>query len=589
VAIYTIIVAGTNLSYGYGGELSFAQPAIFALGAYVAGYMATHGANDLLVTIIVASIAGAVAGLLIGIPGLRLNSWSLAMVSFFLVLLIPNIVSVLSTYTGGYSDLAGIPQPELFGDVLSTNQFFIAIIVVTTLSLAFVRNLVLSRHGNAIRTLRESAILTASLGSSAFWMKLEVYVIGSVPAAIAGALFAFYDQLLDPTTFGFNVAVGIVAASIIGGSRSIYGAIIGATILQIGPFESTSFAQYSLIAYGALLLVGGLLLRNGITSLLHRLESLVMKKLAGRYSVPELKTKSPSSPTPSMTRSGPLSFAGNYPGTVEKAASDRGLNVSHVTRRFGGLVALNDVSATLEPGRVTAIIGPNGSGKTTLLNLISGFYAPNNGSISLSGEPLNGRQAHRVARLGVSRTFQTPIIPEELTVAEVVAGSLYRRDYVGIVQSVLRLPAYARARERDRQRAKAALDFVGIASVKDEAASSLSLGTRRLVEVARALACEPRILLLDEPASGLSESDVLHLGGVLKATAEAGVIVILVEHNFQFVLETADFIVVLNSGAVLATGAPSDIRDNPDVLESYLGAPIKEDVAHFTDDGSRNE
>jgi branched-chain amino acid transport system permease protein len=125
--------------------------------------------------------------------------------------------------------------------------------------------------------------------------------------------------------------------------------------------------------------------------------------------------------------------------------------------------------------------------------------------------------------------------------------------------------------------------------VKDEAASSLSLGTRRLVEVARALACEPRILLLDEPASGLSESDVLHLGGVLKATAEAGVIVILVEHNFQFVLETADFIVVLNSGAVLATGAPSDIRDNPDVLESYLGAPIKEDVAHFTDDGSRNE
>ena len=580
VAIFTLIVSGTNLSYGFAGELSLGQPAIYAVGAYVAGYMALHGANDLLFALVVGAVAAALTGLIVGIPGLRLASWSLAMVSFFIVLLVPDLAGMLQQYTGGFNDMTGIPSAELFGQLLTPGEFYVASILIAGAWLAFERNLVLSRHGQTIRVLKESPVLTESLGSPVYWLKVKVYVLGSIPAGLAGVLFAYYDQFLSPTTFGFDVAVGILAASVLGGAQSIYGAILGAALLQVGPFEFASFQSYSLVVYGAMLLIGGLLLRDGITSrartaltwVLTRWPALAVvdpttaHRTARARRLADGRVAADGGLT-DLLRPGPAAAqAGPDPVTLE---------IESVSRRFGGVRALGGVSMTVRPGEVTAIIGPNGSGKTTLLNVISGLVRPSSGAVRLGDRTLSGRPAYQIARLGVARTFQTPVIPAGLTTADVVVTSRFHGDYVGLLSTVLRARRYRAVRGRDRQAALTALSVTGLTAQGDAVASALPLGTRRRVEVARAIAAAPRVLLLDEPASGLSEAEVASLGSLVRAVAAAGVIVILIEHNFSFVLSTADVIHVMSVGEIVVSGTPAEIRSHPETMATYLGSGPK--------------
>jgi branched-chain amino acid transport system permease protein len=579
VAIFTLIVSGTNLSYGFAGELSLGQPAIYAVGAYVAGYMALHGADDLLFALLVGGVAAALTGLIVGIPGLRLASWSLAMVSFFIVLLIPDLAGMLQQYTGGFNDMTGIPSPELFGQLLTPGEFYVACIVVAGGWLAFERNLVLSRQGQTIRVLKESPVLTASLGSPVYWMKVKVYVLGSIPAGLAGVLFAYYDQFLSPTTFGFDVAVGILAASVLGGAQSIYGAILGAALLQVGPFEFASFQSYSLVVYGAMLLLGGLLLRDGITSRARTALTWALTRwpalAAADPSVPHLTSRARRSADggtaaadglTDLLRTGLAAGGGPAPAALE---------IESVTRRFGGVRALGGVSLTIRPGEVTAIIGPNGSGKTTLLNVISGLVSPDSGTVRLGEQVLSGRRAYQVARLGVARTFQTPVIPAGLTTAEAVATSRFNGDYVGLLPTVLRTRGYRAVQGRDQRAARTALSVTGLTGQAGAMASALPLGTRRRVEVARAIAAAPRVLLLDEPASGLSEAEVASLGQLVRAVAAAGVIVILIEHNFSFVLGTADVIHVMSVGEIVVSGTAAQVRSHPETMAIYLGSGSK--------------
>jgi branched-chain amino acid transport system permease protein len=579
VAIFTLIVSGTNLSYGFAGELSLGQPAIYAVGAYVAGYMALHGADDLLFALLVGGVAAALTGLIVGIPGLRLASWSLAMVSFFIVLLVPDLAGMLQQYTGGFNDMTGIPSAELFGYLLTPGEFYVACIVVAGGWLAFERNLVLSRHGQTIRVLKESPVLTESLGSPVYWMKVKVYVLGSIPAGLAGVLFAYYDQFLSPTTFGFDVAVGILAASVLGGAQSIYGAILGAALLQIGPFEFASFQSYSLVVYGAMLLIGGLLLRDGITNRARTGLTWVMTRwpalAAVDPSVPHLTSRARRPADSGVAADGGLADL-LRPGTAAQAAPETAtLEIESVTRRFGGVRALAGVSMTIRPGEVTAIIGPNGSGKTTLLNVISGLVSPSSGVVRLGDRTLSGRRAYQVARLGVARTFQTPVIPVGLTTADVVTTSRFYGDHVGLLPAVLRTRRYRAVRRRDQRAARTALSVTGLTEQADVTASALPLGTRRRVEVARAIAAAPRVLLLDEPASGLSEAEVASLGRLVRAVAAAGVIVVLIEHNFSFVLGTADVIHVMSVGEIVVSGTPAQIRSHPETMATYLGSGPK--------------
>jgi branched-chain amino acid transport system permease protein len=564
VAIWTLVISGLNLSFGYAGEFAFGQAATFALGAYFTGLASAHGWDTLLILVCVAA-AAALLGLISGSPGLRLGGWGLGMASFFLVIMIPSVIDIFITQTGGDAGLTGINAPDFFGHELSGNGYYVLVIVCAIAWLAILRNLVLSRYGGAVRTVRASTVLASSLGINSYGIRLGAYVLSAVPAGVAGCLFAYLDQYISPADFSFSVAIGFIAGSVLGGAESIYGAVIGAVIIQEGPTQSTVFQNWSLVAYGLLLVVFGVLLPGGAAGLLRRGTRRILA-LARKRGV-----QSPTVP------GGAPGAAGQTPAPAGIGALGLGrlrggtLTVDAVSKSFMGNRALDAVSLRAGPGQVIGLIGTNGSGKTTLLNIISGFLRPSGGSVALDGREISARSAFRIARAGIARTFQTPLIPSSLTTLEVVATARYSSRRVMLPEIVLRLPRFRRIEQAERSRAGELLQALNLGHLASEPAAQLPLGTRRLVEVVRALAADPAVVLFDEPASGLDTAEVENFKQVIAAIRGAGGTAILVEHNFRLICEVSDIVYVLESGRLIASGPPAEIQRNPEVARSYVG------------------
>ena len=567
IAILALVVSGLNISLGYAGELALGQVALYAVGAYVTGYLAvSQGVTDILLCLLAAIGGAIVVGFVSGIPGLRLGGWSLAMVTFFLVIIIPNVLDLLSSQTGGALGLSGIPIPTIFGAQLVGDGFYVFVIAVTIIWFAIFRNLIGSSHGDAFLVLKQSPILAATLGISVYRLKLLAYVVGAIPAGIAGVLFAFLSAYISPSSFAFALAFTILTASVVGGSQSIYGAIFGAAVLQLGPERIASFQNYSLIVYGAFLVVAGLVFSDGVAGLIRSGLSQARRRgwLAG------------AAPTDAV---GPLAGAeAAVSAPVDPTAASIGelageaLSVTNLRKDFGGLTAVDDVTLEAVPGEVTALIGPNGSGKTTLLNLVCGFYRPTSGSVRLGQVELGGLAPYRSARAGVARTFQTPLIPKGMRARAFVATGRYVSHRVSMSASILRLPSFWRGSHHSDAEALRLLALLGIAHVADSEVVSLPLGTRRLVEVARALAAEPKVFLFDEVGSGLDEEDIHRLEEAIELIRRAGGTVVLVEHNFPLVLKIADRIHVLSQGSLIASGTPAEIQAYRRVLEEFTGS-----------------
>jgi len=568
--ILSLVVSGLNLSLGYAGELALGQAASYATGAYVAAIVSTHGHTDLVLQLVLGGLAALVVGTVSGVPGLRLGSWSLSMTSFFLVLLIPDVIAIFKDQTGGYNGLSSIQPTTLFGSLLSTDGLFTAIVIVTGLWFAVMRNIAVSRHGTAFRVLKQSPVLASSMGISVFRMKLVAYALGALPAGLAGVLYANLMLYVSPESFTFTLATTVLAASILGGSATVYGALIGAFILQFGLNATTSFQEYSLVVTGGFLIVGGVLLTGGLIGL--------AKDVCSRFGIAV-----PEAALPSVSAGA---------GAMPELNGSR-LEVSGVEKSFGGNRALAGVDLVAQPGQVTALIGPNGSGKTTLLNMICGFYKTDAGTIRLGDRELQGKAPYVVARAGVARTFQTPNIPEGITVLDAVMSGRYSAERVGMLAAVLRLPRYRRVRRGDYEEARRMLALVGIEDLEASEATALPLGQRRLLEVARCLVSRPGVLLLDEVASGLDEHEVERLAEVIRRVRDAGGTVVLVEHNFGLVLSLADDIVALAHGQLMAHGTPDEIARDQRVMSEYLGVrqpedgdgPVLEDLIIRTEEG----
>lgn len=554
--ILALLVSGLNLSLGFAGELAVGQAAMYAAGAYTAGLLSKNGITEIPLQLLISGLVALLVGLLTGVPGLRLGSWSLAMTSFFLVLLVPDLLTIFDETTGGRNGLSGIEPPTLFGGSLATDDMYLVIVAVTILWFAVLRNIIVSRHGVAFQVLKQSPVLASSMGISVFRMKLLAYALGAFPAGLAGALFANVDLYISPESFGFVLATTVLAASILGGSASVYGAIIGAAIMQFGPNQATNFQQYALVFTGAFLIIGGVLLKGGLASLGTRLVSRLDRTARVRPG-PEA--------TGTETEMSPISGAP--------------LAAQEVSKAFGGNQALKDVNFRAEAGKITALIGPNGSGKTTLLNMVCGFYRTDSGTISVGDKAIQGSAPHTVARAGVSRTFQTPNIPQGITVLDAVTSGRYTGHRASILSAVFRGPAFRRVRRGDRLEAERVLALAGMLELRDVEAASLPLGMRRLLEVVRALISGGGVLLLDEAASGLDEDEVERLAGLIRRIRDAGGTVVLVEHNFRLVLELADEIVVLAHGQVMASGPPEAIENDPRVASEYLGIESDSDLA----------
>ena len=559
IAILSLVVSGLNISFGQAGELSFAQPVLYAVGAYVTATIALHWTADIAIALLASCIAGLVLGAITGIPGLRLDGWMLAISSLFMVLLIPDLVGALREWTGGAQGLGGVPLPTILGHEVGQNGYVAVVVVVTSAWFALFRNLVVSPYGRSFAVLRESPLLASSLGISVVRMKLRAYALSGMPAAAAGTLFAFLDGYVAPESFGVAAAVSILAASILGGPRSVYGVFVGVALMVIGPMQTSAFGEYAFIVYGLFLVFAGVALRQGITGL----AASAMSKIARR---------------PRATDEG---VQHRNPATDLQLPDSDGarLEVRGVTKAFGGVSALDDVSFAVDPGEVVALIGPNGSGKTTLLNIVSGYYRLDQGEIAVGEQSVNGMAPYRIARAGVARTFQTPLVPH-MSVEEAVTAARSWRSRLSVVEAMLRVGRYRGHARSDSAVVDRLLNALGLSGVRHDPASSLPLGTRRLLELARSLASAPGVLLLDEVASGLGDDEVAELTRVISAVRESGAAIVLVEHNFNLVSALADRVVVLSRGKVLVVGTPEEIAAHPEVRREYLGLPETLEATH---------
>ena len=571
-AIYAMIVVGFNISFGYGGQLALGQVAVFAGGAYTGAILYAHHQPELAIALAIAVGVSIVLGVVTGLPGLQWGGWTLALVAFFLVLLISSVTEIFQSETQGFTGIPGILHPKLFGSPLGETGLFATTIGVMSVALLLSRNLTQSRFGHGLLVLKQGPALARSLGLSPFRLRLTAYVIGGIPAGLAGVLYAYYSSYIYPDIFSFDLVTLVLAISVVGGTMSIWGAPVAAAILVIVPDHESSFNQYSVIAYGLFLVIAGLGLSDGLAGL--------ARAVARHLPVPR-GTVAAASGRVDVDRQdeGPRPAVGEM-----LAISGERLSTTGVTKRFGGVEALRGVDFVAEPGRITAVIGANGAGKSTLLNAISGLVPSDSGEVRLGGRMISNQRAEQIARAGVARTFQTPAIPDTLSVLDVAASARIGRNWVSTAAIAVRAPNFLRLRARDAASARLALSFVGLTGEEGRRATDLPLGQRRILEVARCLAAEPAVMLLDEPAAGLDPDGLDSLRTVLVRMRNAGATIVLIEHNVPFVMGVADYVYVMDLGGVLAHGAPDAVRRDERVIASYLGQ--RSTQHHTLDEGA---
>ncbi|MDO8189421.1 branched-chain amino acid ABC transporter ATP-binding protein/permease [Conexibacter sp. JD483] len=547
-----LVALGLNLMMGYAGQLALGHVFFYGAAAYLAGILAVDGTTNLFALLLAGVAVALLAALLTGIPALRMSRWALVITSFFLVELMPSLVDLWPEKTGGLAGLVGIPRLSL-GGALDTADLYRVAVVLLFLWLLFQRALVYSAYGRIFAVLRQDEVQLQSLGVSPYRLKLTAYLISAVPAALAGVLVATLDGLVTYEAFGFDTVILVLAAVILGGQRTLYGPLLGALILVYAQQETLSLQNYTMLGYGAFLVLAAILLPRGV--------------------IGTIAERLPRWRTPYLIAAARADRDAVALGPEQPA----GLTVERASKRFGGNQALAEVALAARPGEITALIGPNGSGKTTMLNAISGFVRLDTGDVRLGSHQLAGSSAAKVARCGVGRTFQTPSVPGGLTVREAVSVSAFADRGTGLVSTILRLPKW-RAEERTiAARAAEVLDELGLGDVAHEPAVDLPLGRKRLLEIARAVLTRPALLLLDEPASGLSPDETERLGLLLRRLAAEGTTVLLVEHNMDLVLGNADTVFVLASGRMIASGPPETVSRDPQVLAVYLGESVPDD------------
>jgi branched-chain amino acid transport system ATP-binding protein len=446
-----------------------------------------------------------------------------------------------SGLTGGWNGLQGIAPPSVFGYTFSEHDTVVLIVALTVVSLWLYARLAASPWGLGMRALRDSEVASQSIGLDPVLIRSAAFVISAVAAGMAGGIFASINSFISPESFPFFQSILFVLVVMAGGSERMLGPVIGAIIVVLVPELLSSLAQYRLLFVGLLLLIVLRVAPGGFVGLAARVFE-----------------KKPSDRTASGSR--------DIAAYLGQSTQRSGLLVSNLSISFGGVHAVRNVGFEARPGEITSVIGPNGAGKSTLLNLICGFYRADAGVVRLGIRDLMGRSSSEIAQAGLARTYQTTQLFGEMSVIDNIIVAL-RRGYLGA--TTLFSP------ERNTENVAVAMSllaFVGYRGSLETPSSALPHVDKRLVEIARALAIRPAVLLLDEPAAGLDDADTEKLGRLLTAVARIGIIVILVEHDMQLVMSVSDRVVVLDAGAKIADGTPAEVAANPAVLKAYLGA-----------------
>ena len=559
VAIMVVITAGLNILVGLSGQTSLGHAGLYAVGAYAGALAATRWGLGLWTALPLAVFTTAVVGAALALAALRLSGPYLAMVTIAFGIIVEGALVEWVALTGGPGGIFDIPKPAFAGATLGLPRYYLVVAAAAGVALWMTANLKRSAWGRAFVAVKDSELAAESLGLSTYALRTIAFTVSAGFAGAGGCLFAFLQGYLSPDSFTLQQSILFLLIVLFGGLGTLAGPLVGATVLVLLPELLRGFLDYRLILYGGLLLATVYVLPNGVVGALHGALGPA-GGWRGRRSPPPAAPPADARPAGGADPDRPRPPGRSAPVLVVEGASVA----------FGGLKAVDGVTLRVDAGTIHSLIGPNGAGKTTLVNLISGFYAPDRGRIALRGEPITGLSPARIARRGLVRTFQTPQLFDDLSVLDnVMVGAASRR--LGSLGAALAGARGGEARLGDR--ARAILATVGLEAWAGTPARALPFGLRRRLEIGRALGAGAVLLLLDEPAAGLSSVEIEALDALLGRLRADGVTILLIEHHMELVMAVSDRVTVLDEGRVIADGAPAVVQRDPGVLAAYLGSP----------------
>jgi branched-chain amino acid transport system ATP-binding protein/branched-chain amino acid transport system permease protein len=542
-AYTAIAVIGLNILLGLSGQMSLGHGGFYAIGCYGTAILSTAQGLPLALSSIAGLLLTLLAGLAIGLIALRTRGLYLAMATLAFGFIVEILAQRWVGLTGGTMGLMGIPQID-FGNFARGPTYFFWVAAGLLLLVQIGSDyLFASATGRRLRAIKESEAFAQTIGLNVPVWRTGVFAASAVLAGLAGILFAHQNGFVSSDAFNIRLTIGLLIAAVIGGLGRSRGPLLGTAIL-LGLTETiASLHEFGPLIYGSILLIVLLLMPEGLVG--------VFRRALGRTALQ------------------PAHHAAERAPYEIRSAAPRDLVVEGLSKSYAGVSALSKASLAIAPGQVHALIGPNGAGKSTFINVVAGLYRPSAGRILLGGEDVTALRAHQRASLGLVRTFQNLQLIGGVDVLSNVMLGMRARD--GLLTDLARWFAGAGHEAAEREEALAILDLVGLGAYAHHLPKDLSYGHRKLVELARAIAQRPSILLLDEPVAGLNSLEAQAIAGLVRRLKEAGIAVLVVEHNMEFVMGIADAITVLDFGNPIAAGPPGEIQANPAVQRAYLG------------------
>ena len=611
ILIYAILLFGLDIVVGYTGEVSLGHAGLFGIGSYTAGVFFFKLGVPYVLLVVAASIAvTALFGAILALPALRVTGPYLAMVTLAFGTIIQILINEMTFITEGPLGIK-VPKPSFFGHKLNELEYFYLVAIFMVLAMVAVNRILRSHLGRAFQALRDSPVACDCMGVSVYRYKVYAFVISAALAGLAGSLYTYSEEYISPNTYNFELTILFLLAVIMGGRKTRSGPLLGALIVVTLPSLLSDISLFQGIATAAAILgviISSVLLFKkqktwrevivpvtsviGMAVFSYYLENIVDWRLTifGLMTlfvvyylqdgiVGYLRNTAEKIWPRRLAKVAGDAVNGDEsqiwaPPTQAVQASGNLLEANGILMQFGGLKALNQVDLHVAKGAIHGLIGPNGSGKSTMMNVLTGIYQPTQGSVAFNGNSIVGKTPAQIALAGIARTFQNVQLFGEMTATENVLVGLHHTFHSNLFDVLFNTRRYRQEEKTAQQRAAGILHFVGLADMAHEEARNLPYGKQRLLEIGRALGLNPSLLLLDEPAAGLTAPDIKELIEIIRKIRDHGITVILIEHHMDVVMTISDLVTVLDFGQKIAEEKPGLVQADPKVIEAYLGSSV---------------